>query len=744
MLYVYDLQAGRNLFINAQTERFLGKSARELFGAGPDDHCTLLHPDDHLLLQEFRAQWNTASADQVFHKEYRLRHASGEYRWITSFETVLARDAQGRPSHILGTAVDIHAHKLAEANHQRIHPRAWPWPSTTAQLGLWTLELATQRLGWNAQMFSIYGLDPATFGDDLATWRSAVLPEDLATARAALQTALQSGQVFDVQFRARRPNGQVRWINASAATVRDATHQVTHLIGVNQDITEAKRAEAELHTNRALLEGILRATPAFIYVHDLPTNRNVFANAGLTTLLGYTPQHLQAMGPQVIPTLLHPENAEALQGTLRSVLAGQDDDTTYAATYRLRHQDGTWRWVQDQGTVFMRGEDGQTQQILGTVIDITERKAAEDALRASEARYRSLFDGATNPIVMYDAEARFLMLNAAARGHLPPEAWLGQPLGDFFPEKQEETLARLAHVFKTGETFYVEDWLDLPQGRTLFWSVFQPVRNAQGVVEAVQVISHDITAQHKQDAVESEREKLSLLLNQERDLSKLRSRLLDTIAHEFRTPLTIIATSSAILATHSDRLSPEKAALRLRNIAQQVERLEEMLDEISTLSRARQGLLTFIPSLTDIPSFCQNLLDEATGLSNRPHRLHLELALEQTIAVLDPNLLHHALMNLLSNAIKYSPEGGDISLTVRQQSGHLLFTVRDQGIGIPRQEHKRLFEPFYRASNVGTIRGTGLGLALVREAVELHEGTVHLESQLGQGSAFTLRLPLRT
>jgi signal transduction histidine kinase len=165
-----------------------------------------------------------------------------------------------------------------------------------------------------------------------------------------------------------------------------------------------------------------------------------------------------------------------------------------------------------------------------------------------------------------------------------------------------------------------------------------------------------------------------------------------------------------------------------------------MLDNVLTIGRAETEAMDFSPAPLDLPGLCQQLVDEVrTGTDCD---IHLEFSGEPGTVEMDEKLLRHALGNLLSNAVKYSQQGGRIIFTVRVSDAAAAFQISDQGIGIPPQDHERLFEAFHRARNVGNIAGTGLGLAIVKKSVELHGGNIAFTSEIGRGTCFTVTLPI--
>jgi signal transduction histidine kinase len=167
-----------------------------------------------------------------------------------------------------------------------------------------------------------------------------------------------------------------------------------------------------------------------------------------------------------------------------------------------------------------------------------------------------------------------------------------------------------------------------------------------------------------------------------------------------------------------------------------------LMEQVLVLGRVDAGKLAFRPLPLDIDSLARKLTDESLSATNRKCRIEWTAETDLSGAVADEALLRHIFSNLLSNAVKYSPEGTIVKFTGRREGAWGVFTVADQGIGIPEADLPRLFEAFHRASNVGDIPGTGLGLVITRRCVELHQGTIHVDSSPNPGTRFTVRVPV--
>jgi len=235
---------------------------------------------------------------------------------------------------------------------------------------------------------------------------------------------------------------------------------------------------------------------------------------------------------------------------------------------------------------------------------------------------------------------------------------------------------------------------------------------------------------------------LGKALNTERELGELKSRFVSMVSHEFRTPLGIIMSSSEILKSYQDRLSAEKRGEHLNDIFQSTRRMGDLIEEVLLLSRVEAGRLGCKPEPLDLGDLCRRLSDETLSATQQRCPIVFKERGSLSGARADEALLRHIFGNLLSNAVKYSHPGTPVEFTVERQGMDAVFVVRDRGIGVPEADVKLLFQPFHRARNVGEAPGSGLGLVIVQRCVNLHGGSIKLESVEAVGTTVTVRLGL--
>ncbi|WP_420630215.1 sensor histidine kinase [Candidatus Leptofilum sp.] len=235
-------------------------------------------------------------------------------------------------------------------------------------------------------------------------------------------------------------------------------------------------------------------------------------------------------------------------------------------------------------------------------------------------------------------------------------------------------------------------------------------------------------------------EKLALALESETELGELQSRIITVVSHEFRTPLSVISSSAELLQKFYDRLPVERRQAAHTRIRDSVFYLNDLLKDVTLVDKAQRASIRPSYQTFTFSNLCRALTQQLLGEVSDPDRVHCHFAhgIETPIQT-DINLLQQILANLISNGLKYSEEA--VAVHFWLDNSHLFIEVKDEGIGVPRHEQARIFELFYRASNVEHREGLGLGLFIVQAICKLLQGSVHLFSE-GQETTFEVRLPL--
>ncbi|WP_291287494.1 PAS domain-containing sensor histidine kinase [Flavobacterium sp.] len=236
-------------------------------------------------------------------------------------------------------------------------------------------------------------------------------------------------------------------------------------------------------------------------------------------------------------------------------------------------------------------------------------------------------------------------------------------------------------------------------------------------------------------------EEVSNTLEKEKELNKIKSRLISMASHEFRTPLSTIQLSTALLQRYVENIDNPKIETHLRKIKSAIVNLTTILNDFLLLEKAESNKITLEISTFNLQDFIKEIIGELKLLTKKKQKIISIPNTEIILVKLDKNLLKNCIINLVSNAIKYSGEETEIELSTSITYTIVSINVKDNGIGIPEEDHKHLFEAFFRAHNTGNIPGTGLGLHIVSRYVSLMNGTISFKSAVDKGTLFTIELP---
>lgn len=493
------------------------------------------------------------------------------------------------------------------------------------------------------------------------------------------------------------------------------------------DITELKQTQETVRNQRDVLQLVIDAVPTAIVLKG-EDGRYEMANKRSAGLYNLTPEQMVGKSDAEVHA-----NADDV-----AYFAWQDDQVRKTGKALFIPNAGFDGYHFQTHVIPLKNNFGKVNRILVVSNDITEQKRIASALSEQRDFLDLIINSVPDLIMVKDLEGRFQMANMqAARIYgLTPQEMIGKSDSELNPNSEEVAF----YLSKDREALSIGNTVFIPEERILdrFYQTSKiPLRNSEGVNTRLLVVASDIT-EHRQAAA-----LLEQALQKEKEVSELRSRFISMTSHEFRTPLTAILATAETLRVYRNKLTDEQIDKRFGKIVDQVNYLKDIMEDVLQLSRlqTRRSELNF--SEFDLNLLCRQLIDELRSEFVVPHQIVYTFDESLQTVHLDKKLMRQAISNLLSNAVKYSPAGKPITLTVAQESGTILLEVRDQGIGIPEADIKHLFEPFHRATNVGTITGTGLGLAIAKESVQLHGGELSVESKIDVGTAFTIRIPLK-
>ncbi len=299
------------------------------------------------------------------------------------------------------------------------------------------------------------------------------------------------------------------------------------------------------------------------------------------------------------------------------------------------------------------------------------------------------------------------------------------------PALRSNIETRLKGVFEGQNSSF-----EMKVGKSTYLMSAVGMQDADHQINQILIVSQDITSLKKAE------EDIQQALVKEKQLNELKFRFVAMASHEFRTPLTTVMNSISLLSKYvgSDQHS-EKQFLHINRIKASIHDLTNILNDFLSFDKLEEGKVEMHLSRFNLPVFSEELIQDLSGIAKKGQHIRYK-HFGPAVVQLDKQMLRSIYNNLISNALKYSPEDKPIALETSVNKKQLTITVTDQGIGIPEEEQKHLFERFFRAHNAVNIQGTGLGLNIVKKYVEMAKGEIDFKSATGKGTHFTIKIPL--
>ncbi|MHB1135005.1 MAG: PAS domain-containing sensor histidine kinase [Chloroflexota bacterium] len=585
-------------------------------------------------------------------------------------------------------------------------------------------------------------------------WDIFVLPEEIEGVKAIFARLRAGDFPNEHQNYWRAKDGQLHWIAWSNSALVGADGEVSHVIGTGSDITGRRRAEEELEAARAeavneknRLDAVLQILPVGVAIVDAQ-------GGGARTNLMYD-QIWSGPRPQTrsvddyaayqawwVDTgrPVQPEEWASAQAVLKG-------EAVHGQYFQIQRFDGRRAYVLNSGAPILDAA-GQVAGSAVAILDVSERVASEEALRESEEQARNqlaeietIYNSANVGLCVFDAQLRYLRINErmAEINGVPAAEHIGRTVREVVPDLAplSEELAR--RVFETGEGVQDIEFSGTTAsqpGELRTWvEQWMPLKDGSGRVIGINVAVEEIT-ERKQAEIERER-----LLAELMQLDQLKDQFLYVAAHELKTPVAIMKGYAQALLRYAEELTPARRKM-LTAIDHGADRIDGIVDDLLDIERLRAGQLDLEKECFDLAALVEEMVD---GAAVAACNHNLILTGNRPVAVHgDRERLGQVLAELLDNARRYSPESGDIEVAMEARDGQAVVSVKDNGVGIPREKQERIFQRFYRAHTrtAYDYGGMGVGLYISKEIVERHGGRLWFQSEEQRGSTFFLSLPL--
>jgi PAS domain S-box-containing protein len=707
---ISDLE-GNLTYVNESFAEMHGYPAEELIGKP----LSILHNEEQMTnvkrLTMQLVEKGSFVGEEVWHKR----------RDGTAFPTLmtgtLMSDKNGKPLYLSTTAIDITERKEIEsALRERMKELNC----------LYGIAQTVERSGSNLDtiMGEVVSIIPPAYAyPEIACARivlgnqmfeSAGFKESGWSQSADIKVLGNIAGTLEVYYLEEKPRS---FEGPFAKEERDLIDAIAERLG---RVVEGKRAGEVLRESEERFRQAMEATSDGLWDWNVETGEMYFSPA-YYQMLGYEPGELPGL-KKTWMDLIHPDDRDqALRSNQDCV---ENRIPSFAVEFRMRTKSSGWRWILGRGRASVRDANGRALRMIGTHVDITERKEGEEKMRESEHRYKILFDSTNDAIFIHDMGGKFLEANQVAcerLGYSREELLRMTPTDINSPEYAATAAQRVEELRKVGHSF----------------SEIAQVRR-DGTIIPTELSSRIIDYKGKPAVLSIARD-----ITERKQVERLKDQFVSTVSHELRTPLTAIRASIGLLASGASGTLPEKGQRMLEIAVTNTDRLVRLINDILDSERLASGKT---PMEKKQCSAAQLVTQAADVMKPMAEKAGISLSVESQDAVLwaDPDRIAQALTNLISNAIKFSPKDGRIWVTAEPKENQMLFKVRDEGRGIPSDKLGLLFERFQQvdASDAREKGGTGLGLSISKSIVEQHSGRIWAESTIGKGSTFFFTLPL--
>jgi len=691
-----------------------------------------IHPDDRDTVQ--RALSHAVQENIDFSVEHRVLMPDGELKYILA----LARPARPSPGVLeyLGAVTDITDRKRAEEALRRSEAYLAEGQKLS-RTGTWACNIATREMIHSSQEHRLlFGLAPDRVGiPPFEEFFQRIHPDDQGPAAEDLDRAISAGENVEAHFRVILPEGTTRYMYGVGRPLVKLSGDTGEYVGAVTDVTAAKQAEMKLRESEAYLAEAQRLSRTGSWAWSPATGENRYWSDECFRLLGFDPA--DGMPPfETFVQRIHPDDrpivAEALERAVR-------ERGEYEVDYRISHPNGEVRDIHAIGHPILNSS-GEIVEIVGTGIDVTERKRAEDNIRQNESELRHILDFTPQQVAVLGADRSRIYSNQAMLDYLglSLQEWQsGDPRNFVHPDDFERMMSRDHSEFLRGRPHEIELRL-LGTGGSYRWFLvrYSPLRDEQGRITRWYLAGTDI--EDRKEAEEWSRRAQADLAHANRVITM--GELTASIAHEVNQPIAASLTNArtCLRWLAGDSPNVEEAREAAMRIVQDQTRAAEIISRIRLLFK--KG--TAQRELVDINEVIREMIILLRGETARYFiSIQTQLTTDLPRVMGDRVQLQQVLMNLTINGIDAMADlDGTRELVITSQpaaDGHLIVSVSDTGVGLPPERANHIFDAFYSTKP----HGTGMGLRISRSIVESHGGRLWADENTPRGASFHFTLP---
>ncbi|MFN6475993.1 PAS domain-containing protein [Nostoc sp. DedQUE07] len=738
VFWIKEVSENRISYVSPAYKRLWGLNPQELY-QGQQIWIDRIHPEDRESTD--RAFHEKAVAGK-FDEEYRIILPNGNIRWVHD-RCFPLRDETGEIYRFAGIAEDISDRKQAEQALRNSEERLQMALEGSGG-GLWDWNIITNEDYLSSRWLEMLGYEKGELPDDFSSWQRLIHPDDKVWVMERLNAHLQDDSVsYKFEYRILTKSGEWKWIaNHGKVVLRDRQGNPLRMAGIHHDVTDRKQAELALRQSEEFKNRILESSTDCIKVLSLD-GRLLYMNTGGLCLM-----EIDNLNSYLNTEWLCFWEGSYRQQAEEALAAAKTGEVSIFRGYCPTAK-GTPKWWEVVVSPILDGS-GQLERILLISRDITDRKKIELLLQESEARLKLAYKATQSGLWDWDiirnrAHVSEEYINLFGLDPTTKEITYELWLSILHPDDRTSANETVTNTIQQQQEHYEDDFRIIhPDGIRWLAARGQVFYDVAG--NAVRMVGNvrDITARKQ---AEIERDRLFQLEQAARAEAERANRIKDEflaiLSHELRSPLNPILGWTKLLQTR--KFSETKTAEALATIERNAKLQTQLIDDLLDVAKILRGKLSIDAAPVNLAFVIESALDTVnTAALSKSIVLHSVLPNIGQVSG-DSNRLQQIVWNLLSNAIKFTPKGGRVETRLERVDDRVQIIVSDTGKGINPDFLPYIFESF-RQEDVSITRkygGLGLGLAIVRQLVEAHGGTITADSPgVGLGATFRVQLPL--
>jgi PAS domain S-box-containing protein len=738
-IWYWDLEKPEEEWMSPKFWSVLGYDYKDMPNS-PSAWKNIINSGDMILAMELFTK-HCENPEIPYDQNIRYTHKNGSIIWIRC-RGLAIRNKDGKPIRMLGSHQDITEYKK---NEQKLNKNValLNYTQKISGIGSWELDIKTNEVLWTEELYNMYGFDAKLPPPPYTEHMKLFTPASWEQLSAAINLTIEKGTPYELELKTIRKDGSegYMWVHGEAEF--DAKGKITLVKGIAQDITERKIADEKLRINEERWQFVIEGSGDGIWDWKPQEKKTFFSNRWIE-MIGYKPEEFTDNDYEW-SSRIHPDDIASAFAEISKNLSGQTDSFNHE--YRFKNKEGHYLWMLNRGKVVERNANGEAIRVVGTHTDISKLKQTEQLIKINETRLSLAVKGGGIGIWDWDIvlnkltwDDQMFVLYGVNRNDFTNayEAWVN---GVYVADKQRGD-EEIQMAIKGEKDFNTEFRVQYADGEIRHIKALATVlRDKEG--NAIRMIgtNWDITAEKEAAAQIAAREEAE-------KANKAKSEFLANMSHEIRTPLnSVIGFTDLLKKTQLSNV--QQQYVNSANVSGHA--LLGVINDILDFSKIEAGMLDLDIIKSDMVQIFEDSID-IVKFAAAEKNIELLLDIDPSMprfANVDAVRLKQVLANLLGNAVKFTLKG-EVELKIRYKAvdgdnGKLSISVRDTGIGINKEQQRKLFKSFSQADSSTTRKfgGTGLGLVISQLIAEKMGGAIKIKSTVGVETIFYFDITTR-